>query len=440
VSEDPDWWRSELSQINREDEARRPRDFIRLATAEPKDEPPKWTYEERPGTEDDEIKDEVPHVGATPFKWRLPSTIPPRRFLSTDRHLVRGFVSCTIAPGGVGKSALGITETLSEVSGRDLLGHRPVAPLRVWLVNLEDPRDEIERRIAATMLHFQIAPAEIEGRLFHDSGRDRPMVIARDVNGTIRFDEDLIAGVKVEMKAKGIDVLRIDPFVACHGVPENDNGKIAAVVRRWAEIAEETNAAVELVHHTRKPATGASEITVDDGRGAVALIAGCRSVRVLNPMSKDEAERVGIEAKDRFRYFRSDNGKRNLAPAPDTAEWRRLASVELGNGDGPYPGDDVAVATAWTWPDATAGITVQNLVAIQKAIDGKGYRLNVQAADWIGKPVAAELGLDTDSKSDREKIKAAIRMWIGSGAFVTTEVKDAKGKLRPIVEVGKWAI
>jgi RecA-family ATPase len=134
------------------------------------------------------------------------------------------------------------------------------------------------------------------------------------------------------IQGQRIDVLIVDPFVASHAVSENDNTKIEGVVRQWMRVAEEAACAVELVHHVRKPGGGASqETTVDDARGAGALLAKARSARVLNGMSTTEADEVGIERKDRWAFFRIDNGKANLMPRGGEARWRRMVGVPLGN-------------------------------------------------------------------------------------------------------------
>jgi RecA-family ATPase len=49
-------------------------------------------------------------------------------------------------------------------AGKALLGIE-TKQRRVWYVNLEDPREEIERRIAAICLHFNIKPEELGDRL-----------------------------------------------------------------------------------------------------------------------------------------------------------------------------------------------------------------------------------------------------------------------------------
>ncbi|MDO9461685.1 MAG: AAA family ATPase, partial [Alphaproteobacteria bacterium] len=80
--------------------------------------------------------------------------------------LVRKFLSATVAPGGVGKTALTIVETLTMTSAKALLGVVVPKPLRVWHWNLEDPQEETVRRIQAAALHYRLEPEEIGDRLF----------------------------------------------------------------------------------------------------------------------------------------------------------------------------------------------------------------------------------------------------------------------------------
>ena len=243
--------------------------------------------------------------------------------------------------------------------------------------------------------------------------------------------------LKAEIKAKRADVIVVDPLVKAHQVPENDNGAVDMVCTAFANIADECNCAFDLIHHVRK--TNGAEVTVEDSRGAVSLLAACRSARALNRMSKDEAERAGVS--EPRSYFRAENGKGNLAP-PEKAEWFNLRGVSLGNGTPGIPfddGDQVAVATSWEWPDALASVTTKDLFAVQKAMQGGEYRADVQAADWVGKVVATVLRMDPDSREDRAKISAMLKIWIASGALKRVQGTDEKRRPRQFVEVGQWA-
>ena len=242
-----------------------------------------------------------------PYVDRDPRTIPPRQFLYGRRY-IRGFLGATVAPGGVGKSSLALVEAVAMASGRNLLGIEPPKSLKVWYVNLEDPREEIERRVAAICLHFRIGPKEIEGWLFYD-GRETEIILASQSKSGAIVATPVAAGLTAGLK--GFDVLILDPFVSAHRVSENDNMAIDAVVKTLGRIAGEASIAIELLHHVRK--TNGAEITAEDGRGASALIAAARSVRVLNPMTKEEGDTANVGENRRF-YFRAAIGKANLAP------------------------------------------------------------------------------------------------------------------------------
>lgn len=369
------------------------------------------------------------HVHATPFAWIDPAALPRRQFLY-GQHLIRGHVAVTVAPGGVGKSSLTMVDALAMVLGRDLIGSTPHAgPLTAWLFNLEDPADEMQRRITAAALRYGIEPADIEGALYLDSGRDQPLTIARQDRQGTEILTPVVDELVAELQQRGIDVLIVDPLVSCHSVPENDNGGIDAVAKEWARVAHRANCAIELVHHVRK--SGEAEITAESARGAGALINAARAVRVLNRMAPDEAARAGLES--HRGYFRVGLDKLNLSAAPEAASWFRIASVELANGD------SVGVVEPWQWPDPFADITVADLRRVQEAIDGKALRQNVQARDWVGHTIAEVLALDLSDASAKGKVKAMLAIWLKTGALVVGETRDSQHRMRPIIEVGTWA-
>ncbi len=362
----------------------------------------------------------------------------PRRRWLYGRHIIRKFVSTTLAPGGVGKSALLLAEALAMITGRAILGITPdEGPLRVWLWNGEDPLEETERRVLAAAMHHGVSRTDLEGRLFVGSGREADLVVATQTRDGTEIAEPNVAALKALVSEHKLDVLVIDPFVSSHRVPENDNGAIDKVVKEWARIADTCDVAVELVHHVRKGERGsAAETTVEDGRGAVALLAAARSARVLNVMTEPEAEKAGVER--RRSHFRVTNGKANLAPPPDGSTWYRFTSVELGNGDGLHEGDSVGVVTSWQWPDHAAGLRAEDCLAVQRAIGGGEWRADAQCDAWAGHAVARALDLDATTKGGRARIASLLRMWLTSGALKTEERKDRTRRERKFVVVGEW--
>ena len=384
-------------------------------------------------------------ITATPFVWRDPKTFPRRRWLY-GFHLIRKFISCTVSPGGVGKSSLALVEAVAMATGRPLLGvQSPEGPLTVWVLNLEDPQEEIERRVTAILLHYKIDPSEIEGRLFLDSGRHLKLIVAETTRSGTVIARPLVDAFTAEIQARKVDVVVIDPFVKSHRVPENDNGAIDMVATVFADIADACNCAFDLIHHVRK--TGGNEVTVEDGRGAVALLGAVRSARALNGMSKAEAEKVGKITNHR-EFFRVANGKLNMAPPPpDKAEWFRLVSVSLGNGDepfGPNPipfdnSDHVQCVTNWEWPAALDDVRLDDLKKVQVLVRGGEWRESVQCKNWVGIAVANVLGLDPTDKAARSKINSLLSIWYATKMLRKEDRFDKHREEKTFVIVGEAA-
>jgi hypothetical protein len=371
----------------------------------------------------------------SPYHWRDPSTFPTRQFLYS-RHYIRKYVSATVSPGGAGKSSLVLVEALAMASGKSLLGVRPIQRLKVAYWNGEDPLEETERRICAAALHYGLTADDLEGWLFLGSGRDAPLIIAeQQASGTtiIKPNVDLVLTMAREDR---LDVIIVDPFVSCHRVTENDNNAVDVVVKQWAMIGDRANVATELVHHTRK--SNGNETTVEDGRGASSLLYAVRSARVLNVMTKEEAERAGVDA--HRSYFRADVGKSNLAPPAEGSDWFRMVGVDLNNRDAFERTDEVGVVTRWQWPNPFDGVSVDDLFRVQSKIDGGQWRENPQASEWVGKPVADVLGLDLEQARNKAKVKGLLASWFKSGALDKVERPDENRKVKAFVQVGTWAI
>jgi hypothetical protein len=377
-----------------------------------------------------------PRIAATPFLWRDPAKIPRREFLY-GQHLIRKFTSAKFAAGGVGKSILALTEALAMATGRPLLGIAPKQRCRVWYWNGEDPKEETERRIAALCSHFGIVEDEIKGWFFYDSGRDQEIAIAATTKTGAVIAAPVVEALINTILNNEIDVVIIDPFVSCHRIIENDNPAMDLVAKKWTAIADDTNTAIELIHHTKK--TGGAEATVEDGRGAVALLAAVRSAQVLNKMTPEEATKAGIV---NFReYFKVENGKANLAPPPEGKDWYQIISVRLANGDGGSldNGDNVGVAVKWKWPDPLDGVTGKDFERVAVVIKAARWRESIQAKDWVGRAVAKALKLDLDSKPDKAKVAGLVKIWINQGSLIVVEEPDEKRMPRKYVQVADAA-
>lgn len=362
---------------------------------------------------------------ATPARLPDPATIPPRQWLYGTR-LIRRFVSVLVAPGGTGKTNFVMGVSLALTSGRPILGDTVHHRVNSWILNLEDPMEELERRIAAMMMCHKIAASEIEGRLFINSGRDRPLCIIQpspDGYGTITYpDKEKLIAAALACNAGHIV---IDPFVKSHSMEENSNPAMDAAVTAWAEVAEITGAAVDLMHHTRKGPV----LDIESSRGGKALTDGARVGQILAPMSKEEAAELSVPELDRWQYIRLDDAKVNMSPRAGKARWFKMEMEALGNRTVDYPnGDNVAALAPWEPPaPALAAISPVDLNEALDAIaagpeadilfsptsHGKNGR-----ARWVGIVLVGLLDLTDDQA--REIVAA----WLKNGLLVKQKFYD----------------
>ena len=387
-----------------------------------------WAGEIAPLEPDND--DEAPQLAkldATPFMWRDPADIPARQWLY-GKHLIRKFLSLDIAAGGIGKSSVKVVEALAMATGLPLLGKEVHGgPLKVWLYNLEDPDEETERRIHAAALRYEIDPRQVGGRLFVNSGRDQPLVIAEETEGGARIMRPVVEALVATMLEREIDVMTVDPFVSSHMVSENDNRAIDMVAKEWSRIADRCNCSINLVHHVRKQNGG--EVSAESSRGAISLIGAARSVVVYNRMTKEEGEHAGIPPEQRGFYFRTQNDKANLAP-PEAADWHRMNNVDLPNGD------QVGVACPWKWPDSFDGVTSWHLKQVQAKVAEGQWRRDTQAKAWVGNAIAEVCQLDP--KTHRGRINDIVKTWIKNEMLIEVEGFDEARRPKTFVEVGTW--
>lgn len=365
-------------------------------------------------------------IHATPFNWINPKDLARREF-AFGTHYIRKYVSVTVAPGGLGKTANSIVEALAMSSGKPLNGTKPDKPLKVWVFNAEDPRDELERRIMAAAIHFRLKPEDFEGRLFLDSGREQDLVVARDdKKAGVKIVEPVVEAVASLIMRLGIDVMIVDPFVSTHRVNENDNGAIDAVAKLWAQVANDTNCSIDIVHHLRKVSD--REATVEDARGAVSLIGAARSVRVLNRMTPEQAAEAGLKHEERLGMFSITYGKSNLTPMSHQQHWRRLESVPLGNGQGLLkPQDFAPVVTEWAWPSAeqvSDGLTPDQLRMVKTTLDNADFKPAANAKNWAGGAVAYALGLDIDDPAERRRATLVYKALLKQGRLKEVRERD----------------
>jgi hypothetical protein len=380
-------------------------------------------------------------IDAVPFSLVDPSSLKPRNWLY-GMDYIASYVSETVGHGGLGKSALTIAEALAMATGKALLGKLSKRPLRVWYYNGEDPDDELARRFGAAAKHFGVTNEDLGTRLFVNSGVLHPLTLAFEEGHVAHINEGIVRAVVDQIERHQIDVLILDPFVKLHTVSENDNVKMDKVIRVLTQIAVETNSSIMVVHHLRK--TGGAAGTVEDGRGASALLAAARSARVLNVMTKEEADGAGIDPVKRRLYFSADRGKSNLSPPAEYRDWFRMESIDLGNAsDELSESDKVGVVTIYKYPTPTplniSPVEIHRILGLMAS--GGPWRLDLRARrqPWVGLAVAQATALDPKNKFFRAKIAKLVSKLIADGILEIFAQTDSGGDARTYVRRGSKA-
>jgi hypothetical protein len=357
-----------------------------------------------------------------------PRDIPPRDWIY-GTHLVRNYVTLLVAAGGTGKSSLVLALCVSIAINRPLLGVKIHEQCNTALLNLEDPEEEVDRRLAALGKYYNVNDTDLAGRFFM-SPADQTVTIAsasEDGFEVIHPDQNAIID---RVLRENIGVLAVDPFAESHSLEENSNPQMVKAAAAWRRVARLGNCAVLLCHHVRK---GVIE-SIEAARGAKALSDSARVGLLLTPMVEAEAEGLGIPADERLSYVRLDDAKANLAPRAGTASWFHLNTVALDNGTEKHPhGDSVGVIERWrpespleNLSTADCNLALDRIAAGME--NGDAYTWAKQSKRWGGRVLC-----DLFGKTDGQAAEI-IRIWLANKVLFQdrkwTGSRNSRGALR----------
>ena len=371
------------------------------------------------------------------------ASIEPRRWIYAH-HYLRSFVSVLASAGGIGKTSLQIVEALAIVTGRPLLGEDVKERTNVWIVNLEDPLEEIQRRVLAAMRNYGIKPAEVRGRLFVNAGRDFSLKFGIQTREGVLPNTKLVEYLCAKIPEKQIGCVFIDPFVGAHNINENDNMAVNAIVAEIRRVADETKCAIGLVHHIRKG--NGEDASIDSVRGAGSLIGAARAARVINKVSEDDAMKLGVDMGKAKGIFRVDDGKANLAPPADKSTYRQMIGVKIDNGEW------IGVCVPFDLPDEWKGMTDAVVNEMLRMIelgprteDGSQEYYSIRPQDkdrFAGRVITTFTFDDLSHMKNDGQAKRIIKTWHEKGLIEEFEYrsesqrKDRKG-VRPVGRVGE---
>ncbi len=256
-----------------------------------------------------------------------------RRGWILQTRLCRQFVTLTIAGPGTGKSGESLVEAAAIASGHDIAPY-PVAgkdPLKVLVYNNEDSIDEMRQKILS-IFDYHAIDWEYLKNITLASGESNAMVLLTQERDSVNVTKNVRYLIEF-IKENDISVAILDPVVSLHDVAENDNGAIDKLGQVCTTIAQETNCALNLVHHSRKRNKSDGVGDMEIGRGASALAARARIIHTLATMNEDEARIRAISKAHIKNYVRMDMAKNNLCAAVPEPVWLEKASHVRPHGE-----------------------------------------------------------------------------------------------------------
>jgi hypothetical protein len=308
----------------------------------------------------------------------------------------------------------------------------------VLLISLEDDRDELQRRIEAVLIHFNIARSELKGWMF--CAYVKRSKIAELKNGH-RAVGPLEHEIREAIARRKPNLVALDPFVKLHGLEESESGDMNFVCDLLTGIAVDDKISVDVPHHVHKGQLTPGD--ADSGRGSSGIRDAARLVFTLTIMTVAEAQAFNIDPDQRFGYVRLDSAKVNLSARSGAATWFRIVGVPLGNATPEYPaGDTIQVAEPWSPPDAWANLSIATLNAILDYIDagcrdddgqltGERFSNAPAAKDRAVWPVIQRFAPD----KTKEQCRRIIHAWLDSGVLFA---KDYYSERERKTRSGLW--
>jgi hypothetical protein len=350
--------------------------------------------------------------------------LPPRQWL-LGTTFCRAFVSGLIGPGAGGKTSLRIVQSIALASDRPLTGERIFKRCRCLFVCLEDGLPELRRRVRAAMKHHNIKHEDVQGYLFVTTPTGMKLARYGEKSREV-IPGDLDAAIRAYVDQEKIDLVCLDPIKKSHSVEENNNDDMDAVVGIMTRLAIEKNIAFDILSHERKSG-GPEAGDANRARGAGAMKDGGRLLYTITGMTEDESKKLGVTG-ERKSLFRVDSAKVNIAPPSANAQWFRLVTVNLDNGDVDYPdGDEVQTVERWKPPGVFEGFLASDLNKALEILgtgmgDGRRYSAASSAKDRAAWRVLHEI---VPSQTE-ERCRAIIAQWKKSQVIVIGQYHDEK--------------
>lgn len=256
---------------------------------------------------------------------------PPPREWVIDGLVPQGTAVALAAGGGTGKSYLTLQAGFAIATGRRFLGFDVPKPGTVLILNAEDDRSEIHRRVSAIanrarqdgeLDNYEEEAVKKNLRVLSLVGKNNRITDV-DSKGVRRTDfKDRLRRM---VDGRDMRLIVIDPISRFRGGDENSNDHMTHFVEAVEAIREELGTTVMVVHHFSKQGLrNGTAMSASDLRGGSGLLDGVRCALAMATMPRDMASNYGLAEDDAKMHVRIDGVKANYGE-PWEGMWLKRA-------------------------------------------------------------------------------------------------------------------
>jgi hypothetical protein len=200
---------------------------------------------------------------------------PPMEFIIED--ILPKHRTTFAAPGGTGKTQLTLWMALHVAAGRKMFGRYEVKrPGRVLVMNAEDPKKQLQRRLIQLANHIEWLSEEekyaaFERVAFVDFELET-FALTAQLQRTNHYDITGVVGEIVDAyKTADLSWVIFDPMTLFGFDEAGGNDSASAMMKAAGILADRLNCAVTYVTHTTKAGARAGEADMHTTRGAAAF-------------------------------------------------------------------------------------------------------------------------------------------------------------------------
>ncbi|PAU81047.1 hypothetical protein CK501_05650 [Halovibrio salipaludis] len=266
---------------------------------------------------------------------------PPARRWIVQELLPMDVAGILAAAGGTGKSMATLQLAVSVATGIPWLNMEISEPGSVLMLSAEDDRDEVHRRLARIMEHYQsdLAGSDEAGFQRYRDAVSRNLYVFDRVGADNRLTvkqngetQRTALARDIADAAAPLDDLKLivlDPLSRFDGGEPNDNSDGTRLIEAAEAIRRHTGATVLLPHHVSKASIRDDDAGQEAVRGASGLVDGARWVGMMAGLKKSQAEQYGLDEDDAGRYVRFTTPMFNYGPPWEGVWLKRLAGGVL---------------------------------------------------------------------------------------------------------------